>query len=124
MTVLVAEDERAVRELLRRLLEAEGHTVLAAEDGEAAFGLAAAHGHRIDLLVTDIVMPMLGGLDLARRLLHLRPRLPVLFVSGYARDVTGLDKQVFPVSDFVQKPFARDDLLTRVAQLLAVGRAS
>ena len=123
-TVLVAEDEPAVRDLLRRALVAQGHEVLAAENGEVALALAAVRGFRIDLLVSDLVMPRLGGLDLARRLLELQPQLPVLFVSGYASDVTGLDKQLFPVSDYLQKPFAGDALLAKVEALLAVRRSA
>jgi two-component system, cell cycle sensor histidine kinase and response regulator CckA len=83
-TVLVAEDEEAVRHLVCRVLRAKGYRVLEARHAEAALDLAAATAEPIDLLVSDLVMPGLGGRALADRLLNLRPALRVLFITGYA----------------------------------------
>ncbi len=117
--VLLAEDERPVRELVRRTLERAGYTVLVAVDGQDALELAGRHEGVIDLLVTDVVMPRVGGFDLARRLA--RVGLPILFLSGYSADVRGNEAAAFPGSDYLCKPFAREELLSRVAALLPSG---
>jgi hypothetical protein len=81
-TVLLAEDEDSVRRLAKRVLEAQGYTVLEAVNGEAALRLAADYAGVIDLLLSDVVMPELGGRLLAERLVAQRPEIEVLFMSG------------------------------------------
>jgi len=120
-TVLVVEDERMVRDLVRRTLARVGYQVLEAVDGEAALALARATSGPIDLLLTDVVMPRLGGRELATRLQAERPGLRVLFMSGYASDVGELQHLVSGAGDFLQKPFAPSRLLERVGALLAPG---
>lgn len=85
-TVLLVEDEDGVRAIARRVLERQGYVVLEAPDGEDALEVARCHARRIDLLVTDLVMPVLGGSELAKRLTPLWPRMKVLFMSGYTDD--------------------------------------
>jgi CheY-like chemotaxis protein len=119
-TILVAEDEPTLRSVIRRSLVRLGHTVLLAEDGERALRMAAAHRHAIDLLITDIVMPNLGGAEMARRLTAERPDIRVLFISGYSWG------EALPESDpsagvaYLQKPFDTRALEARVSELLAL----
>jgi two-component system, cell cycle sensor histidine kinase and response regulator CckA len=120
-TVLLAEDEDAVRNLVRRVLGREGFLVLEASRGTEA--LLAAHDHEgpIDLLVTDVVMPGVGGRTLAERLRIERPDLAVLFVSGYADGLTD-DLDLSPRTAFLAKPFRTDELVRKVRETLAAGR--
>ncbi|MBA2689048.1 MAG: response regulator [Gemmatimonadaceae bacterium] len=82
-TILLAEDEEAVRSLVRRVLENNGYTVLVARDGSEAIRLAAAHADAIDLFLTDVIMPGTGGVELARQIREHCPDTPVLYMSGY-----------------------------------------
>ena len=117
-TVLLAEDEPEVRSVLERMLRLEGHQVLVAADGEQAIAVARAHRGPIDLLVTDVVMPHLGGGPLARALLRERPAMRVLFLSGYswAKDLPSTDPG--RGIDFLQKPFDPPELMRKVVALL------
>jgi PAS domain S-box-containing protein len=117
-TVLVVEDEDAVRRLTRRILEEEGYTVLEACNGSEALR-AAQERTSLDLVVTDVVMPEMSGRMLAARLAAVRPGLRVLYVSGYTGDdITrrGLDE---PGIDLLQKPFAAAQLVQRVREVMA-----
>lgn len=117
--VLLAEDEPAVRGLVKKILERAGFRVLPAEDGEAAWELASALDEPIDLLITDVVMPRLYGTDLASRLARVQPELPVLFMSGYT-DNDRLRRGVLdPGEAFLEKPFSPDELLGAARRLLA-----
>jgi len=82
-TVLLVEDEESVRELVRLTLASRGYKVLEAEDGEAGLRIAGACQEHIDILITDVVMPGMGGRELAKKLVALRPGMAVLFLSGY-----------------------------------------
>jgi len=117
-TVLIVEDETDLRELARELLEANGYKVIEAERGEKAIQLVE-HSHTpIDLLLTDVVMPGIGGRQLAKRLLELRPGLHVLYMSGYADDVI-TSRGVLPEKSLLMpKPFTRAILLRRVREAL------
>jgi len=122
-TVLLVEDEPVVRKLACEVLKARGYSVLEAESGLRALEIGEGFGGRIDLLVTDIVMPKMSGRDLAEALVLLRPGLKVLFVSGYT-DRTVVDHGVLePGSDFLQKPFSPDALARKVRQVLDDHRA-
>jgi PAS domain S-box-containing protein len=118
-TVLIVEDEEAVRHLARRVLVASGYRVLEASNGEEALVLWRQHGDEVDVLVTDVVMPKLGGQALVDRLRIDRPDLPVVFCSGYS------DNMLMPVRDddlhtaFLAKPFTLHGLIERVARLSA-----
>ncbi|HEU4451748.1 MAG TPA: PAS domain S-box protein, partial [Longimicrobium sp.] len=117
-TVLLAEDEETVRRLARRVLERSGYTVLEAADGEEAIRVAEAHRGPIHLLVTDVVMPRLGGRDLAARLLTARPGLRVLYVSGYTDEAVRRHGILDPGTGFVEKPFTADVLAEQVRRAL------
>jgi CheY-like chemotaxis protein len=110
--VLLTEDEDAIRALSRRILEREGYTVLEARDGREAIRVAAGYPSRIDLLVTDMVMPNVGGTELFAHLRILRPDLRVLFVSGYTDDDIIRRGLKDAASAFLQKPFTARALAT------------
>ena len=113
-----------VRRLVARLLASSGHRVLEAADGEAALALVAGREHAIDLLVTDVVMPRLGGLELAERLRRVRAGLPVLYVSGHQRDEVAIGPPRPAGEHMLVKPFTASELVRTVGELLAARRAS
>lgn len=124
-TLLVVENEAAIKHLVQVALERHGYVVLTAESGSEALRLAAAHAGPIDLLITDVVMPDLRGPELARRLAVERPDLTTLFMSGYMDDALGEDPSSLPVPvDFIQKPFSPSALAARVREMLDRRRAS
>jgi two-component system cell cycle sensor histidine kinase/response regulator CckA len=117
-TVLLVEDEDMVRNLARRILRMQGYKVLEARHGVEALEVAERHGEPIHLLLTDVVMPLLGGRQLADRLLPQRPGLKVLYMSGYADDAV-LRHGVFEAEvDFLQKPFSPDVLVRKLREVL------
>ena len=117
-TILVAEDEDGVRRILVRVLAAKGYTVLPARHGEDAVRVAASHDGVIDLVVTDMVMPGLGGLALVEQLRASRPNVRVLFISGYTDDEIGRHG-VLPVgATFLHKPFSLVTLAAAVRDSL------
>jgi len=117
-TILLVEDEDAVRNLTRRLLENGGYVVLQASDAEAALEIAQRHPGRLDMLLTDVVMPGLSGPELARRLMASRPRLRVLYVSGYPDEAMASQGLLDPDASFLQKPFTPETLARRVREIL------
>src|ERR671923_505873 len=117
MRVLVVDDERAVRESLRRALELEGYQVELAEDGQEALDRLEANGEP-DAMILDILMPRVNGLEVCRRLRREGRRLPVLMLTAreeVENRVAGLDAGA---DDYVTKPFALEELLARVRALL------
>jgi len=117
-TILLVEDEDSVRELAREVLEARGYRILEAANGIEALRTAAAHQGRIDLLVTDVVMPRMGGGELAEKLAAMRPGVRVLFVSGYTDDSVIRHGVKERSSAFLQKPFGLDAFVARVREVL------
>jgi DNA-binding NtrC family response regulator len=118
-TLLVVENEGAIRALVKMALERQGYTVMSAESGSEALALAADHQGPIDLLITDVVMPDLRGPDLAKQMVAERPGLATLFMSGYMDDALGEETSSLPVPvDFIQKPFLPSALVAKVRQLL------
>ncbi len=122
-TVLLAEDDELVRSSLTRALRDQGYVVLAAEDGEAALALAAQYGSAIDILISDVVMPRLGGFELAKQLRQTRPELPILFVSGYSDQRPPLSDGTKAPSRFLEKPYKLNELAKTVTELLAQARS-
>jgi PAS domain S-box-containing protein len=117
-TVLLAEDEDEVRKVTGEILRSAGYRVLEARHGKEALRIAEEHPDAIDLVVADVIMPEMNGLELAARLRSLRPGLRVLYVSGYTAD-TGLREQVLSrQAPFLQKPFAAGDLTRKVREAL------
>lgn len=120
-TVLVADDEPAIQAMTRALLERVGFRVLTASDGMEAVDLCTEHAEEITLLLIDINMPRLSGMEAVLRIRYTIPRIPVLFMSGYSRDeVMGrFGRQ--PHTDFVQKPFRSDDLVSAIRRVMEPG---
>lgn len=123
-TVLVVEDQLQVQRAARRILTAAGYLVLCAESGEQALRLVDEYTGQIDLLITDVIMPGLSGVELSRRMLELDPQLAVLLVSGYAgKDIEELAELGSDV-EFLQKPFDAVSLTSSArAALLRKGKA-
>ncbi len=117
-TVLLVEDEDVVRALVRQVLQMNGYAVLEARDGQEALELAARHEGPIHLLLTDLVMPRLGGAALAERLSRERPGIRILYVSGYADDPDLLPSAPDPRPELLQKPFSLHVLAARVREML------
>jgi PAS domain S-box-containing protein len=117
-TVLLTEDEEAVRQLGRRALESEGYTVLAAASGRDALAFLGRHDGAIDLLVTDVVMPGMGGRELAERLAVQRPDTPVLYISGYPGDESDERGALAPGASLLRKPFLPEELARKVREVL------
>jgi PAS domain S-box-containing protein len=117
-TVLLVEDEDAVRESEREYLEQHGYTVLAAPNGPAALELAASCGRDIQLLVTDVVMPKMSGSELGEQLVAQRPGLKVLYVSGYAETTVMQHGLAELGSRFLHKPFTLKALTAKIREVL------
>jgi PAS domain S-box-containing protein len=115
-TVLVVEDEEVVRSLVVQVLEGEGYKALVARDGEDA--LALAEGRHVDLLLTDLTMPKIGGRELAERLRSTHPSLKVVYMSGYVDGDILSDGVLPPGTAFLSKPFTFADLAEKVRDLL------
>lgn len=115
--VLVAEDEPSIRTLVTRMLTARGFRVLAGADGAEALGLLDSEVDAPALLLTDVMMPRMGGVELARTLRARHPNLPILFMSGYAASVS-IQEADFGDAAFIAKPFTSDELIRRIAELL------
>ena len=117
-TVLVVEDAEAIRSLARKVLTAQGYTVLEAGDGVEALQIAERHTGMLHLVLTDVVMPGMSGRELAQRLAPLRPQLKLLYMSGYTGDAVvhrGVLEDGLP---FLAKPFTPEDLASKVRDVL------
>ena len=117
--VLVVEDEASVRSMVRRSLEAVGLTVVEAKNGREALDVVASRAERPKLVLTDVIMPELNGRELSEALASSQPELPVLFMSGYTGEDV-LARSLLPeTAQFIQKPFAPEELVARVRTLLS-----
>ncbi|MGE5126620.1 MAG: ATP-binding protein, partial [Betaproteobacteria bacterium] len=121
-TVLLVEDDEHVRAVTAGLLEALGCSVLEAGSGEQALELANRQEERIDLLLTDVVMPRMSGRELGERVAALRPGVAVLYMSGYAAELGEGRAALGPDAHFIQKPFGLDSLAVELSAALG-GRA-
>ncbi|MEV6494896.1 ATP-binding protein, partial [Actinoplanes sp. NPDC051633] len=117
-TLLVVEDEAALRDVAGRILSGAGYRVLTADGGQRALELAALHEGDIDLVVSDVVMPGMLGNELAERMADVRPGTPVLFMSGYAQPVLASQGTLDPGVALLEKPFTAADLLSAVRDRL------
>jgi two-component system cell cycle sensor histidine kinase/response regulator CckA len=117
-TILLVEDETGIRELASHFLGGQGYMVLTAMDGNEALRIAEGHEDLIHLLVTDIVMPNVGGTELAQRLRQVRPEIKVLFMSGYPDHPAIASGDVGVQTAVLQKPFLLDTLAHKVRSLL------
>ena len=125
-TVLLAEDDEDVRQLVQDMLASHGYTVLTARDPAEALEQASTYAGIIDLLLTDVVMPGGNGRDLGRRMTAVRPGIKVLYTSGYpehghpwSADRAAARSVIEPGAPFLAKPFTREALLQKIRELLA-----
>jgi len=112
-TILLVDDEEGVRKLCGSVLEVNGYTVLAADSGPAAIAAYEKNAHKVDLLVTDVVMSEMNGFELGRKLAERTPGLKILYMSGYPEHLVGKPEIVF-----LSKPFTPDALLQKVREVL------
>ncbi|MFZ0860388.1 MAG: PAS domain S-box protein [Candidatus Sulfotelmatobacter sp.] len=117
-TVLLVEDEESVRQLVRETLAAKGYRVMEAENGESGMAAAAQHDGKIDLVITDVVMPGMGGRELVKQLAQTRPETKVLYLSGYTEDAIVSEGTIESGAAFLQKPFTLQNLSRKVRELL------
>jgi two-component system, cell cycle sensor histidine kinase and response regulator CckA len=117
-TVLVAEDEPGIRALITKILRRQGYEVLEAENGKQALETGGEPGRRIDLLISDVVMPEMGGRELVDQLRASQPNLKVLYVSGYTDEPSIYAGDLPPGTAFLQKPFTLSALLDKVKEVL------
>jgi signal transduction histidine kinase len=117
-TVLVVEDEEALREVTKRIFTRNGYQVLTAANGPEALSIAGTHPGEIHLLVTDVVMPHMLGREVAERIQAVKPGIEVLFMSGYARPVLASQGRLDPNVALVEKPFSESDLLAKAGEVL------
>ncbi len=117
-TILIAEDDRAVREFVSRALRQDGHEITAVGDGQQA--LNALEKGRFDMLLADIVMPQLDGIALALKAAKEYPDLPVLLMTGYAAERQRAHNLDALIQDVISKPFTLDEIREAVRKLLAV----
>jgi CheY-like chemotaxis protein len=117
-TVLLVEDEDSVRELVRETLQSKGYTVMEACDGINGMKVAETHHGKIDILITDVVMPGMSGRELAQRVSASRPTIKVLYLSGYTEDAIIHEGVLDPGTAFLQKPFTLQALARKVRDVL------
>jgi len=117
-TVLVAEDEEVVRELIISMLESQGYTVLAGGSGSEVISILNQHQGRIDLLITDVIMPDMNGRDLHEQVALAFPELKTIFMSGYTEDVINYHSILETDVNFIQKPFTVSDLAAKIHEVL------
>jgi PAS domain S-box-containing protein len=118
-TILLVEDEADLRKLFREVLQAKGYKVLEAASGEMALGIASAHSGRIDLMITDVIMPGMRGWELAQRLRPVRQEMKVLYMSGHTDGDLSEQGADIRCGMLLEKPFRPDVLLLKVQELLA-----
>jgi CheY-like chemotaxis protein len=117
-TVLLVEDEESVRQLVRETLAAKGYRVVEADNGESGVAVAAKHQGKIDLVITDVVMPGMGGRELVKQLAQTRPETKVLYLSGYTEDAIVSEGTIESGAAFLQKPFTLQNLARKVREVL------
>lgn len=120
-TILLVEDEEQVRRIVHEILETQGYQVLVAVNGEEALAIAQQHEGEIDLMITDVVMPQMGGRESVERLSPLRPRMRVLYMSGYTDDAIVRHGLIDEQLQFIGKPFTADALARKVRTVLDSG---
>src|SRR5580700_11293387 len=118
-TILLVDDEKAVRGMIRTALQAKGYRVFEASDGEEAIHISNLFADTIALLVTDVVLPRIDGKQVAKELNRLRPETRVLFLSGYPEDTLVRHGSLQAGVNFLQKPFSIKALTSKVQSVLA-----
>ena len=118
--VLVIDDEEFIRSVLIEILQAEGYEVVGASGGEAAIGLL--RGERFDLVITDLVMPSVGGMEVLRVAKRVDPGLPVVVMTGFPSSATVAELTTMGMDEFITKPFDIEMVKRMVARLAEGGR--
>lgn len=118
LTVLVAEDEKVVRELIVSMLELQGYSVLVGKSGKKALSAINCHDGPLDLLLTDVIMPDMSGKDLHNRLSQNFPGLKTIYMSGYTENVIAYHGVLDPQVNFLQKPFSVKDLEAKIREVM------
>ena len=121
-TILLVEDEDIVRDLIATVLRRHGHSVLTAAGRDEALEVAAGYSGRIDIMVTDVVMPGKSGVELAEAMVHVRPEMPVLFISGYAENMIVQQGVSRDGVHYLPKPFDPEKLLRKIRAVLSGGK--
>jgi CheY-like chemotaxis protein len=121
-SILLVEDEQTVRMVAARVLQSKGYVVHSAANGREALELARRLEEKLDLVLTDMVMPDMGGVELVERLLEVRPGLRVVYMSGYAEGDKLEPASNQPGRSFLQKPFSAEGLTFKVREVLDAGR--
>ena len=116
--MLLVEDEEPVRAVVREILEMHDYEVLEAADGEEALALSQHYDGAIDVLLTDVEMPRMGGRELANELASERPETHILYMSGYAAAALSEGGSIEPAGGFIQKPFTIKALTRKLSELL------
>jgi PAS domain S-box-containing protein len=117
-TILVVEDEDEIRDMVREYLERKGYNVVAANNGSEALQVAQRYKGSIHLLLTDVVMPQVGGHELAQQIKGMRPRIKILFTSGYPEHALMTDKVADPSAVILQKPYPLNSLADQIRRML------
>ena len=117
-TILIVEDDDALRNLGRKILELQGYKILEAENGIEALKVSEEHGGQIHLMITDVVMPKMGGRELEERLRPLRPKMKVVYMSGYTDETIVNHGVLKPGIEFLQKPLRSESLKRKVREVL------
>ncbi len=121
-TVLIVEDDTAVRKAVRFILQKTGYQVLEAGDGEEAMQVFEQHAGPVDLLLTDVLLPGKSGPELAGQVREKQPGMKILYVSGYSKRAV-VDQEVSRKgAEFLRKPFSLDELVVKVRKVLEAGR--
>ena len=123
-TVLVVEDEAAMRQVTSRILARNGYQVITAVNGLDAIEVAARHPGNIDVLLTDVIMPQMLGKEAASRIRALHPAVKVLFMSGYTQGVLGTRGVLAADVNLIEKPFSEASLLVKLREVLSIPLAS
>jgi two-component system NtrC family sensor kinase len=123
-TILVVEDEQAIRKLISTILKPLGFNILEAGDGIEALMISEKHEGEIDVVLTDVIMPLMNGRELAEKLLQSRPSLKVIFMSGYTDDVIAKHGVLEPGTAFVQKPITTRNIVDKIQECLEVNKES
>lgn len=118
-TILLVEDEEGVRAVLHELLTGLGFSVLQAVNGAEAVDLARGHAGVIDLVITDMVMPVMSGQELARKLAEVRPGVRILYMSAFASNIYSPSALANALADYISKPFDLETFVGKVRELLA-----
>ena len=123
-TILLVEDDPAIREMARYILRRSGFNVLVADSDSHAQWVWSRHGHQIDLLLTDVMIPSrCTGIELARRFRTQKPDLPVVYMSGFGREISEGETAFVEKSPYIQKPCSAGELIETVSFSLAVARS-